>query len=138
MGASMGVYDGVQKMNLNGTGLDLSNVANDLLLELCASDDYVIAYEEGEICDPITGQCTSGTVASIPLDSALEDTASFGQIDSSNIKKGDIFLMVPPKVEYPTQVYWFVIRGVRYSIVDSMPFMNTGILQYTEFQLRSS
>lgn len=125
-------------MNLNGTGLDLSEVADELLLELCATDDYIIEYETGETSDQVTGVITPGVTVQIPLDSGLEDTTSFGLIEQSNIQAGDIFLMISPKVTIPAQEYYFLVRGVKYSIVNSKPFYNTGVLQYGEYQLRSS
>lgn len=118
--------------------LDLSSVANELLLSLCDSSDYKIIYATGETQDANTGQVTPGVEVIIQLDSGAEDSASFGLIESSNIKAGDIFLMIAPKVAIPNQNFWFEVRGKRYSIVQSLPFYNGGILQYGEYQLRSS
>ena len=119
-------------------GLDLSGLANELLLSLADTKDYVIAYETGETCDPDTGQCFPGTIEKIQLDSGAEDSAGFGLIDNTNIQAGDIFLMIAPKVELPTETFWFEVRGRRYSIIASTKVYNTGVLQYGEYQLRSS
>ncbi|CAH9016267.1 putative head-closure protein [Vibrio phage 242E40-1] len=119
-------------------GLDLSGVANKLLLKLCDSTDYSIIYSTGDIEDPDTGQVTPGVEVVEQLDSALEDTASFGLVDGSNVRTGDIFLMIPPKVTLPSDPFIVSVRGKRYTVEANMPFVNGGVLQYTELQLRSS
>ena len=119
-------------------GLDLSSLATELLRNLAGSQDYLIAYETGEACDPDTGQCLPGTIEKIQLESGAEDNASFGLIDSTNIQAGDIFLMIAPDVQLPSVPFWFEVRGRRYSTVASNQLYNTGVLQYSEYQLRSS
>ena len=118
--------------------LDLSSVANKLLLKLCDSTDYSVIYEAGGVSDPITGQWTPGTEVTEQLDSALEDTASFGLVNGENIRAGDIFLMTPPKVILPNDPFVVSIRGKRFTVISNNPFFNGGTLQYTELQLRSS
>lgn len=118
--------------------LDLSDVANDLLLDLCGSTDYAIIYETGGVLDDDTGKWTPEAEVTQTLDSALEDTASFGLVDGANIRSGDVFLMIPPKVTLPNDPFIVSIRGKRYSVKANLPFFNGGVLQYTELQLRSS
>jgi hypothetical protein len=117
--------------------LDLSSTANKLLLKLCDSTDYAVIYETGGSKDPATGKWTPGTEVTEQLDSALEDTASFGLVNGENIRAGDIFLMVPPKVTLPSDPFVVSVRGKRYTVEANLPFVNGGILQYTELQLRS-
>lgn len=117
--------------------LDLSSVANKLLLKLCDSTDYAVIYETGGSSDPITGKWTPGTEVTQQLDSALEDTASFGLVNGENIRAGDIFLMIPPKVILPNDPFVVSVRSKRYTVEANLPFVNGGILQYTELQLRS-
>lgn len=118
-------------------GLDLSGTANKLLLKLCDSTDYSVIYETGGSTDPLTGKHTPGTEVTEPLDSALEDTASFGLVNGENVRAGDIFLMIPPKVILPSDPFVVSVRGKRYTVEANLPFVNGGILQYTELQLRS-
>jgi hypothetical protein len=118
--------------------LNLSSTANRLLLRLCDSNDYSLAYQTGGTEDPDTGKYTPGKTVSIPVDSAAEDTASFARGGDTNTQAGDIFLMLPPKIIIPDVDFWVNVRGQRYAVIDKLPFYNGGILQYRELQLRRS
>ena len=117
--------------------LDLSDVANDLLSDLCDSTDYAVIYETGGSKEPDTGRWTPGAEVTQTLDAALEDTVSFGLVNGENIRSGDVFLMIPPKVILPADPFTVSIRGKRFTVEANLPFFNGGILQYTEIQLRS-
>lgn len=118
--------------------IDLSSTANKLLAKLCNSNDYAIIYETGGIEDETTGEWTPGVEVTEQLDSALEDTASFGLVNGENIRSGDVFLMLPPKVTLPSDPFVVSIRGRKFTVVANEPFYNGGVLQYTELQLRCS
>lgn len=118
-------------------GLDLSDVATELLGELASNADGYITLrrETGDIVDPITGDFTPGTSEDFKLVGAVT-SISDNLVDGTRILAGDVMVAVDNQVE-PLMTDTLLINGVEHTMVPPIKEVNhAGVVQVYKIQAR--